>query len=114
MKGIIIVNEVPRNCRFCQFRSEYGRDDSKHGFCIINGDADCDRDAAYRPKNCPINTYEDEIAQLAEQISREHLMTIQELEQKGLIKDDVISRPYIVTKEMYERLLKKDGKIKGE
>lgn len=58
MQGIIIVNDVPRNCRFCQFRSEYAHDDFEHGFCTIDRNADCDRDAAYRPKNCPINTDE--------------------------------------------------------
>lgn len=77
MQGIIIVNEVPENCDKCDLHNHCG-------MCLVNG-GDCDYESDTRPESCPINTVD--ISQIADQISREHLMTITELKQKGLIKD---------------------------
>ena len=47
-----------------------------------------------------------EIAQLADQITREHPMTIKELKQRGLIKDDTIIEKYIIPKKDIDLYLK--------
>ena len=51
-------------------------------------DVICDFNDDSRSMNEIFNIYEKHVSQIADKISREHLMTIEELKQRGLIKDD--------------------------
>ena len=80
MREIIVLDKVPENCRDCPYKTVYYA-------------RELEEDNYTRPKSCPIiedtlkTIPENEIAQLADQISRVHLISVQELKQRGLLHD---------------------------